>query len=132
MVLQFLLICRVLLMQCRGIEHFISCRKQVSVTVFSVFSSFLTDRFYRNLGNTCTSDWACTTTGVLQGFLLSLCIFLIFTTDMTLEAPKQTPKMPTESRYVNDFEFWRIGTDFYHLLIQTQIAIINLQTWCLK
>ena len=123
MVLQFLLICRVLLMQCRGIEHFISCRKQVSVTVFSVFSSFLTDRFYRNLGNTCTSDWACTTTGVLQGFLLSLCIFLIFTTDMTLEAPKQAPKIPTESTYVNDFEFWGIGT---------QISIINLQTWCLK
>ena len=40
--------------------------------------------------------------------------------------------MPTESKYEDDFEFWRIGTDFYHLLIQIQIAINHLQTWCLK
>ena len=48
---------------------------------------------------------------------------------MTLEEPKQTLEIP---KYAYDFEFWRIGTDFYHLLIQTQIAIINFQTWCLK
>ena len=51
---------------------------------------------------------------------------------MTLEEPEQTPEIPTESKYVDDFKFWRIGTDFYHMLIQIQIAIINLQTWCLK
>ena len=51
---------------------------------------------------------------------------------MTLEEPEQTPEIPSESKYVDDFKFWRIGTDFYHLLIQIQIAIINLQTWCLK
>ena len=51
---------------------------------------------------------------------------------MTLEEPKQAPEIPTEYKYADGFEFLRIGTDFYHLLIQTQIAIINLQTWCLK
>ena len=51
---------------------------------------------------------------------------------MTLEESKQTPEIPTESKYADDFKFWRIGTDFYHLLIQIKIAIINLQTWCLK
>ena len=50
---------------------------------------------------------------------------------MTLQEPKQTPEIPTESKYANDFKFWRTGTEFY-LLIQIQIAIINLQTWCLE
>ena len=98
----------------------------------SVFSSFLTDRLYRNLFNSYTSDWACTTTGVPHRSLLSPFIFLVFTADMTLEEPEQTPEIPSESKYVDDFKFWRIGTGFYHLLIQIQIAIINLQTWCLK
>ena len=35
MTLQFLLICRVLLMQCRGRRHYISCTKQISLTIFS-------------------------------------------------------------------------------------------------
>ena len=51
---------------------------------------------------------------------------------MTLEEPEKTPEIPTESKYADDFKFWRIGTDFHHLLIQIQIAITNLQTLCLK
>ena len=94
----------------------------------SVISSFLTDRFYRNLVKSYASDWACTATGVPQGCLLSLFIFLVFTADMTLEEHKQTPEIPTESKYADDFKFWRIGTDLSHLSIQIQIAIINLQT----
>ena len=104
----------------------------ITNNLLSVFSSFLTDRLYRNLVNSYTSDWAYTTTGVPQGFLLSPFTLLVFTADMTLEEPEQTPEIPSESKYVDDFKFWRIGTDFYHLLIQIQIAIINLQTWCLK
>ena len=104
----------------------------ITNNLLSVFSSFLTDRLYRNLVNSYTSNWACTTTGVPQGSLLSPFIFLVFTADMTLEEPEQTPEIPTESKYVDDLKFWRIGTDFYHMLIQIQIAIINLQTWCLK
>ena len=51
---------------------------------------------------------------------------------MTLEEPEQTPEIPTESKYGDDFKFWRVGTGFYHLLIQIKIAIINLQTLCLR
>ena len=104
----------------------------ITNNLLSVFSSFLIDRLYRNLVNSYTSDWACTTTGVPQGSLLSLFIFLLFTVDMTLEEPELTPEIPTESKYADDLKLRRIGTDFYHLLKQVQIAIINLQTWCLK
>ena len=51
---------------------------------------------------------------------------------MTPEEPKQTPEIPTESKYTDDFKIWINRTDFCHLLIQIQIAIINLQTCCLK
>ena len=104
----------------------------ITNNLLSVFSSFLTDRLYRNLVNSYTSDWACTTTLVPRGSLLSPFVFLVFTADMTLEEPEQTPEITTESKYADNFKFWRIGTDFCHLLIQIQIAIINLQTWCLK
>ena len=104
----------------------------ITNNLLSVFSSFLTDRLYRNLVNSYTSDWACTTTGVPQGSLLSPFIFLVFTADMTLGEPEQTPEIPLGSKYANDFKSWRIGTDFYHLLIQIQMAIINLKSWFLK
>ena len=98
----------------------------ITNNLLSVFSNFQSNRFYRNLAN------CCTTTGVLRGFLLSPFLFLVFTADMTLEEPKQTPEIPTESKYTDNFELYRIGIDFYHLLIQTQIAIITFQTWCSK
>ena len=56
--------------------------------------------------------------------LLSPFIFVVFTADMTLQESKKTHELPTESKQAYDFEFWRIETDLYHLLIQTQIAII--------
>ena len=112
----------------------ISCTKQVSLIISQSFPAFsLTDSIYRNLVNSYTSDWVYTTTDVPQGSLLSPFIFLIFTADITLEEPKQTPEIPTESKYADNFEFWRIRADTTnHLLIQTQIAIISLQSWCLK
>ena len=33
---------------------------------------------------------------------------------------------------MDDLNFWRIAKDFYTLIIQIQIAIINLQSWCKK
>ena len=104
----------------------------ITNNLLSVFSSFLTDRLYRNLVNSYTSDWACTTTGVPKGSLLSPFIFQVFTADMTLEEPEQTPEILTESKHADNFKFWRTKTDFYNLLIQIQIATINHQTWCLK
>ena len=86
-------------------------KADIANNLLSVFSSFLTDRFYRNLVNSYTSDWDCTITGVLQGSLLSPFIFLVFTADMTLEEPKKTPEVPTESEYADGFKFWRIATD---------------------
>ena len=37
---------------------------------------------------------------------------------------------PTESKYADDVEFWRVHSDIYQLLIDIQIAIINL--WDLR
>ena len=116
----------------KGALHKLLHKAGITNNLLSVFSSFLTDRLYRNLVNSYTSDSACTTTGVPRGSLLSSFIFLVFTADITLEKPEQTPEIPTESKYTGAFKFWRTGTDFYHLLIQIQTAITNLQTWCLK
>ena len=72
-----------------------------------VFFSFLTARFYRKLVNSDISDWAYTNTSFPQGSLLHpfVYIFLVFTTDMTVEEPKQTPEITTEPKYVDNFEF---------------------------
>ena len=97
----------------------------VTNNLLSFSSSFLTDGFTPVTGLSPALVF-------LRDLFLSPFILLVFTADMALEEPKQTPEIPTASKYADNFEFWRIGTDFYHLLIQTQIAIINLQTWCLK
>ena len=80
-------------MQRGGKEHYISCTKQVSLTIFSQSSPAFSQTL--NLVNSYTSDWASTTILVPQGSLLSLFIFLVFTADMTPEEPEQTPEIPT-------------------------------------
>ena len=98
-------------MQCGGSEHYISCTKQVSLTIFSQSSPAFSQTDYIETQLTITpSDWACNTTGVPQRSLLSPFIFLVFTADMTLEEPEQTPEIPTESKYADNFKFWRTGT----------------------
>ena len=104
----------------------------INSNLLSVFSSFFTDRSFRNLVNSYTSEWSFSYTGVPQGSLLSPLIFLIFTADMTTEEVEQLEATPQESKYADDFNFWRIVKDFDSLLIQIQIAIINLQSWCKK
>ena len=39
---------------------------------------------------------------------------------------------PHESIYADDVEFWRTHQNFFHLLIDIQLSIINLQMWCYK
>ena len=92
----------------------------ITNNLLSVFSSFLIERFYGNVVDSSPAPLtgACsTTTDVPQGSIISPFHFLDFTADMTLEEPKQTSEIPTESKYADGFEFWRIGTDFCHLLI---------------
>ena len=104
----------------------------INSNLLAVFSSFFTDRSFRNLVNSYTNEWSFSYTGVPQGSLLSPLIFLIFTADMTTEEVEKLEATPQESKYAADFNFWRIAKDFYSLLIQIQIAIINLQSWCKK
>ena len=57
----------------------------INSNLLAVFSSFLTDRSFRNLVISYTSEWSFSYTGVPQGYLLRPLIFLIFTADMTTE-----------------------------------------------
>ena len=59
-------------------------------------------------------------------------LYITTNTDFTYQQSTMVSNSATESEYADDFKFWRTGTDFYHLLLQTEIAIINLQTCCLQ
>ena len=69
----------------------------INSNLLAVFSSFFTDRSFRNLVNSYTSEWRFSYTGVPQGSLLSPLIFLIFTADMTAEEVEQLGATPQES-----------------------------------
>ena len=85
----------------------------INSNLLAVFSSFFTGRSFRNLVNSYTSEQNFSYTGVPQGSLLSPLIFLIFTADMTTEQVVQLEATPQESKYVDDFNCWRIAKDFY-------------------
>ena len=113
----------------------------VKDNLLSVFSSFLTDRYSRNLVNSHTSDWFETITGVPQGSILSPLIFLVYTADLSMEESSNTENNPpipsetlepSESKYADDVEFWRVNGNIFQLLIDIQLAILNLQAWCYK
>ena len=82
--------------------------------------------------NSYTSEWSFSYAGVPQGSLPSPIIVLVFTADVTTEEAEQLEATPQESKYADEFNFWRIAKDLYGLLIQIQITIINLQSWCKK
>ena len=107
--------------------------------LLSVFCSFLQDRFSRNLVNSYSSDWFLTDVGVPQGSLLSPLIFLVYTSDLTMEEniysnmlQRDQELPPRESKYADDVEFWRVHSDIFQVIIDIQIAILNLQEWCAK
>ena len=88
--------------------------------------------------NSHTSDWFLTERGVPQGSILSALLFLVFTADLTMEdlilnQPNVSSQLsPRESKYADDVEFWRTHSNIYQLLIDTQMAIMNLLDWCSK
>ena len=51
---------------------------------------------------------------------------------MTVEEEASIEQKPNESKYADDFNFWKTHKNFFTLLINIQLAIINLQTWCSK
>ena len=117
MALQFLLIYWVLLLLCGGRGHYSYKLHKAGITIFSQsFPAF--SLTYTNLVNSCTRDWACTTTSVPQGSLLSPFIFLVFTADMTLKEPNQTPEIYPQSlnmqRILNFGEQTSTNTNCYN------------------
>ena len=60
-----------------------------------VLSSFLTDRVCKNSVNSYQGPWLEAQLGVLQGSLLSQLIFLVYTSDLTLEEEKPQSQTKT-------------------------------------
>ena len=90
----------------------------------------------RNLVNSFQCPWLETQLGVPQSSLLSPLIFLVYTSDLTPkeEKPQSQVKLskPQESKCADDIEFWRTHKNYYQLLINIQLAIVNLQSWFYK
>ena len=86
------------------------CKLQKAGTnnnLLSVFSSFFSDRYSRNLVNSPTNDWFQTTLRVPQGSILSPPIFLVYTVDLTMkEVPYScshlSPSEQRESKHADD------------------------------
>ena len=101
-----------------------------------IISWLFFSRVCRNFVNSYQGPWLETQLGVPQGSLLSLLICLVYTSDLTLqeEKPQSQVKLskPQESKYADDVEFWRTHKNYYQLLINMQLTIVNLQSWCYK
>ena len=101
-----------------------------------IISWLFFSRVCRNFVNSYQGPRLETQLGVPQGSLLSLLICLVYTSDLTLqeEKPQSQVKLskPQESKYADDVEFWRTHKNYYQLLINMQLTIVNLQSWCYK
>ena len=113
-----------LLMQSGEMEQYRSCIKEVlKKNILSAFDSFVCEQLSRNLVNTYSSNWVQTHAGVPQGSLSIPFIFLVYTSDLTMQEEKpdsnytkndQQNKDPRESKYGNDVELWRLHSSIYN------------------
>ena len=94
----------------------------INNNLLSVFSSFLSDRYFRNLVNSHTSDWFQITLVVPQGSILSPLIFLGYTADLTMEqipynCSHTSPSESRESKYADDLSFGKCRPTFFKLYL---------------
>ena len=102
----------------------------ISENLLLIFASFMRNRQQRNLVSTPVYEWSTSETGVPQGSILSPLIFLVYTADITVEEQNKSVNESNESIYADDFDSWRLYNNYYTLLVNIQLTIINLHTWC--
>ena len=103
-------------------------RTGISENLLLIFASFMRKRQQGNLVNTHVVEWSLSKTGVPQGSILSPLIFLVYTADLTVEEQNKSDNESNGSKYADDFNFWRLHNNYFTLLVNIQLTIINLQT----
>ena len=104
----------------------------ISENLLLIFPSFMRNHQKKTLLDTNVDEWSTSETGVPQRSILSQLIFLVYTAGMTAEEKNKSGNESNESKYVDDFNFWRLHNNYYTFLDNFQFAITNLQTWSSK
>ena len=106
----------------------------------TIFESFPTNRFSRNLVNGYVSKWFESNYGLPQEFILSPVLFLVFTGYLSADPAKsnlQLPNCPSkyppnESKYVDDYNLWRSSNNIKQLEEELQWDLNIIMQCCQK